>query len=103
MKVLAILTLKPETKLETVRAELATEIGGSWALYVSGVLREAYATEHPSRVVFVIEADNAATAERHLAPLPLVAAGMFQAEFEELRPFVNWSSLFAHRLSGIIE
>jgi hypothetical protein len=95
MKILAILTVKSEAKLESVRAELANEIRGSWALYSSGVLREAYATEVPTRVVFVIEADNAAAAERHLVPLPLVAAGMFQMEFVELRPFVNWSTLFA--------
>jgi hypothetical protein len=95
MKVPAILTLKPEAKLETIRAELANEIRGSWALYASGVLREAYATEVPSRVVFVIEADNAEAAERHLAPLPLVAAGTLQMEFVELRPFANWSMLFA--------
>lgn len=94
MRVLAILTLKPEAKLETVRAELANEIRGSWALYASGVLREAYATQAPTRVVFILEADDAAAAERHLAPLPLVAAGMFQLEFVELRPFVNWSTLF---------
>ena len=96
MKVLAILTLKPEARLEIVRAELANEIRGSWRLFASGVLREAYATEVPSRVVFVIETDDLAAAERHLAPLPLIAAGMFQVELMELRPFVNWSMLFVH-------
>jgi hypothetical protein len=94
MKVLAILTLHPEASLEAVRAELANEIRGSWELFTSGVLREAYATEVPSRVVFVIEADDCAAAERHLAPLPLIAAGTFRVEFMELRPFVNWSMLF---------
>ena len=94
MKVLAILTLKPDAKLESVRSELANEIRGSWALYSSGILREAYATELPTRVVFVIEADSAAAAKGHLASLPLIAAGMFDVEFVELRPFVNWSTLF---------
>lgn len=96
MKVLAMLTLVPEAKLETVRVALADELRGSWALYSSGVLREFYATEDSRRVVFVIEAENAAAAKRLLAPLPLVAAGMFQVEFVELRPFVNWSMLFMH-------
>jgi hypothetical protein len=95
MKVLAILTLKPEASLESVRAERAKEIRGSWGLFASGVLREAYATEIPSRVVFVIEAHDLAAAERQLAPLPLIAAGMFNVELMELRPFVNWSMLFA--------
>lgn len=95
MKVLAVLTLMPEAKLETVRAELADELKASWALYASGVLREVYATEDPKRVVFVLEADDAAGAKRLLAPMPLVSAAMFKMEFVELRPFVNWSMLFA--------
>jgi hypothetical protein len=94
MKVLTVLTLKPDANLEVVRSKLADEIGASWALYASGMLREAYATQLPTRVVFVIEADDVATAESHVAALPLVAAGMFQADFVELRPFVNWSKLF---------
>jgi hypothetical protein len=95
MKVLAMLTLTPQAKLETVRAELANELKTSWALYASGALREVYATEDPKRVVFVLEADDTAGAKRLLAPLPLVAAGFFTLEFVELRPFVNWSMLFA--------
>jgi hypothetical protein len=96
MKVLATLTLVPDAKLETVRAELANELRGSWALYASGVLREVYATEDPKRVVFVVEAEDSAAARRLLATLPLVAAGMFHIETLELRPFVNWAMLFAH-------
>lgn len=95
MKVLALLSLVPEAQLGTVRAELADELKGSWALYASGVLREVYATEDPKRVAFVMEAEDAAAARRQLAPLPLVAAGMFNVECLELRPFVNWSMLFA--------
>jgi hypothetical protein len=95
MKVLALLSLVPEAQLGTVRSELADELRGSWALYASGVLREVYATEDPKRVVFVMEAEDAAAARRQLAPLPLVAAGMFNVECLELRPFVNWSMLFA--------
>lgn len=95
MKVLAVLTLVPDAPLETVRAELANELRISWALYTSGVLREVYATEDPKRVVFVVETDDTAAARRLLATLPLVAAGLFNIEFLELRPFVNWAMLFA--------
>ncbi len=95
MKVLATLTLMPDAKLDTVRGELANELKGSWGLYASGVLRELYATEDPKRVIFIMEADDIAAAGRLLAPLPLVAAGMFHLELVELRPFVNWSMLFA--------
>jgi hypothetical protein len=95
MKVLAMLTLKPDARLDAVRADLANEIRGSWSLFASGVVREAYATELPSRVVFIIEADSVADAERSLSSLPLIAAGMFEVKTMELRPFVNWSLLFA--------
>jgi hypothetical protein len=90
------MTLKPEAQLETVRAELANELKGSWALYAAGVLREVYATEDPKKVVFMVEAADAEAALQILAPLPMIAAGMFKMEFVELRPFVNWSMLFAH-------
>jgi hypothetical protein len=96
MKILATLTVKPEANLEKLRAELADELRGSWALYACGALREVYATERPRRVVFVIEAADAAAARQLLAPLPWVAAGAFEIAFSELRPFVNWSMLFAH-------
>jgi hypothetical protein len=96
MKVLAIVTLMPEAPLDTVRAELVAELEGSWALYASGVLREVYATEDPNTVVFMVEAADAEAAKQILAPLPMIAAGMFKMEFLELRPFVNWSKLFAH-------
>jgi len=96
VKILAILTLMPAVEPDTVRAELAEELKGSWALYVSGVLREVYATEDPKKVVFMVEAADAASAKQVLARLPMIAAGMFNMEFVELRPFVNWSMLFAN-------
>jgi muconolactone delta-isomerase len=96
MKVLAILTLMPQAQLETVRAELANELKLSWALYASGVLREVYATEDAKRVVFIVASADIDAARQVLAPLPMIAAGMFHMEFVELRPFVNWSMLFAH-------
>ena len=52
MKVLAILTLKPETPLQTIRPQLVNEIKESWTLYASGVLRETYATDLPTRVAW---------------------------------------------------
>lgn len=95
MKILAIIDLVPGTQMDTTRAELANEIKKSWALFAAGVLRETYATALPTRVVFVLEAKDAADAERHLRELPLVAAGHFSLQLVELRPFVNWSVLFA--------
>ena len=58
-------------------------------------MREAYATPSPTRVVFVLEAADAEAALEHLRKLPLVATGLLRVELIELRPFVNWSLLFA--------
>ncbi len=95
MKVLALVTLKPGTPLTEVRPQLLDELRGSWSLYRSGVLREVYATDSPTQVVFILEADTAAAASLQVSALPLVAAGLFDVQFIELRPFVNWSMLFS--------
>jgi len=47
-------------------------------------------------VVFVLEAEDRAHAQTEISKLPLIASGSFHVELIELRPFVNWSLLFAH-------
>ena len=95
MKVLAIIDVAPGTSMDTLRAELANELRGSWKLFETGVLREAYATGTPTRVVFVLEAADTKAAQSHLDALPLIRAGSLHVDLVELRPFVNWSMLFA--------
>jgi hypothetical protein len=95
VKILAIIDVAPGARMEAVRDRLADELKGSWALFASGVLREAYATAAATRVIFILEAEDVPSAEDHLRKLPLVAAGSFRFELMELRPFVNWSTLFA--------
>ena len=95
MKILALIEVAPGAPVDAVRADLVNELRGSWSLFTSGVLREAYATASPTRVVFVLEADDVARAEAHLRTLPLVAAGHMRFDLVELRPFANWSLLFA--------
>jgi hypothetical protein len=58
------------------------------------VIREAYATGDPTRVVFVLEANDLSTAETALQQLPLVQMGYFSVAYIELRPFANWARLF---------
>jgi hypothetical protein len=96
MKILAIIDVKPDADLDSLRKQLPHELKGSWELFSGDVLREAYATATPTRVVFVLEAEGAPAAEAQLRRLPLVAGGLLQFELIELRPFVNWSMLFAH-------
>jgi hypothetical protein len=94
MNILAIVDVAESASVERIRADLKSELRASWALFTSGVLREAYATERPTRVVFVLEAADVAAAQRALDGLPLVAAGQFRVELTEFRPFANWSLLF---------
>jgi hypothetical protein len=95
MKILALVDVVAGGNLEELRAELPKEIRGSWELFSQGVLREAYATASPARVVFVLEADDVAHAQKTLDSLPLVGKKFLRGELVELRPFVNWSMLFA--------
>jgi hypothetical protein len=95
MKLLAIIDLSPNIPSEQVRSELPNELKGSWELFARGVLREAYQTESPTRVVFILEAADMTDAEEQLDRLPLVANGAMRVGLIELRPFTNWSRLFA--------
>lgn len=95
MKILALVQVAPDAPMDRVRADLAKELEGSWSLFASDILREAYVTAAPMRVVFVLEAQDVQNAKQHLEGLPLVAAGLMHFELIELRPFVNWSMLFA--------
>lgn len=96
MKLLAIIDVAATADVSEIRAQLARELEASWALFAKGILREAYATEAPTRVVFVLEAGDRTQAEAQLRRLPLIASGSFSFALIELRPFVNWSRLFAH-------
>lgn len=95
MKVMAIIDLVPGADLAKVRALLSDELRASWRLYASDVLREAYATASPSRVVFVLEAASADDARARLEEMPLVRAKLLSIEIVELRPFANWAMLFS--------
>ncbi len=95
MKFLAIIDVAEGAPIAEIRAGLGDEVRGSWSLFAAGILREAYATPTPTRVVFVLEAPSEAEAAARLTGLPLVAAGHFTWQLIELRPFVNWSLLFA--------
>ncbi len=95
MKLLAIIDVAPDAAVEEIRRELANELKGSWDLFAAGVIREAYLTDAPTRVVFILEAADVTDAEEQLDRLPLAAKGAMRVGLIELRPFTNWSRLFA--------
>ena len=74
MKILALIDVSPYAPIETIRTEIVNELKQSLELFASGVLREAYATAVPCRVVFVLETDDTVRAHEHLHQLPLVVA-----------------------------
>jgi hypothetical protein len=94
VKYLAVIDVADGVTIERIQANIRDELLGSWRLFESGVLREAYATPSPTRVVFVLEADELLRADEYLRKLPLVAAGLLRVDLMELRPFVNWARLF---------
>jgi hypothetical protein len=94
VKILALVDVVRDADMSKVRAGLEEELQGSWELYKSGVLREAYATATPTRVVFVLESESVAEALGHLSKMPLVSLGLMHIELIELKPFTNWSLLF---------
>ena len=55
-----------------MRRELPGELKGSWDLFAKGVLREAYQTDTPTRVVFILEAADMTDAEEQLERLSLI-------------------------------
>jgi hypothetical protein len=95
MKFLAIIDVVPGAPADKIRVELANEVREIWKRFCADSLREAYATEKPTRVVFVLEASDAGSAIADLDKLPLIEAGFLRHEVIELRPFANWSLLFA--------
>jgi hypothetical protein len=94
MKVLASIDAAPNASIDVIRGELKNELREAWRLYGCGILREAYATDVPTRVVFLLEAQNIPHAGEGLRALPLVASGLTLASLVELRPFTNWSAFF---------
>ncbi len=95
MKVLAVISVAPHAQPERIGAALRAELEASWGLLRAGVLREAYATDSPSRVVFILEATDVQEAAEILGRLPLVDQAQFRIELTPLLPFVNWERLFA--------
>ncbi len=94
MKVLSILTLSATADRSDIMRRLTEELRGSWALYTADVIREAYATDDPTQIVFILEAADLADAKAALERLPLVGSGSFIVQLTALRPFNNWSRLF---------
>jgi hypothetical protein len=89
--------MRPRDRVD-VRAEVArhadAELRALWQLYRDGVVREMYSPAGPGAIL-VLEAVSAREAERLVAQLPLIEAGVMALEVTELRPFAAIEMLFS--------
>ena len=69
------------------------EAAAVWDLYASDVVVEMYLPGNPGAVL-VVETTTKEEAEKMLAGLPLIKAGLIDYELIELRPFGNFERLF---------
>jgi len=70
---------------------LRAEAARAWELHQAGVVRELYFRADRSSAVLLLECTDAEEAGRHLATLPLVAAGLITFEVIPLRPYPGFA------------
>ncbi len=75
-------------------ARLKQEAARVWELQQSGALREIYFRADRHEAVLILECADAAEAERTLATLPLVAAGLIAFDVIPLVPYPGLARLF---------
>lgn len=73
---------------------LKKEAAQVWELQQSGALREIWFRQDRSDAVLMLECSDAAEAERMLATLPLVSAGLIAFAVIPLRPYPGLARLF---------
>ena len=96
MKILVQFRLKEGVAVSSVSKDLfVREELWAWSRYRTDQVREFYLTQHAGRIAVVAEYANAAAAQEDMSSLPLMRAGIMEAEFLELHPFTNWELLFA--------
>jgi hypothetical protein len=95
MKVLAIGHAQPGIGWEDIAPYVGEEARSVWELYESDRVREFYLrAAHRPGVVLVFETDDVSEAERLVAALPIVEAGLLDFEVVPLRPYMGLRELF---------
>ena len=98
MKVLAIGHAQPGIRWEHIAPYVGVEARSVWELYESDRIREFYLrADHRPGVVLVFESDDVSEAERLVAALPIVEAGLLDFEVVPLRPYIGLRELFEER------
>jgi hypothetical protein len=95
MKFLALERELPGATAARFQPLLKDEARRVWELQQSGSLREIYFDARQHTAVLVLECGNLEEAQRLLADLPLVAAGLIAFELIPLAPYDGFARLFA--------
>ena len=94
MKVLAIGHAQTGIRWEHIAPYVGVEARSVWELYESDRVREFYLqANHRPGVVLVFESDDVREAERVVAALPMVKAGLLDFEVIPLRPYIGFREL----------
>lgn len=95
MQILALSQRAPGVTAAELAAHQAAEARAACALIAQGVIRSAHLCPDRPGSVLVLECDSVATAQTHLATLPMVREGLVRFDAWEMRPYTGWQALFA--------
>jgi len=95
MKILALEKEVPGITAAAFAPHLRAEAARVWELQQSGVLREIHFRQDRSDAVLILECADAGEAQRVLATLPLVQAGLISFEVIPLKPYPGLARLFS--------
>jgi hypothetical protein len=94
VKVLALGHAQTGIRWEHIAPYVGEEARSVWELYESDRVREFYLrADHRPGVVLVFESDDVREAERVVAALPMVKAGLLDFEVIPLRPYIGFREL----------
>ena len=97
MKVLAVGHAQSGVGWEHIAPYVGEEARHVWELYESDRVREFYLrADYQPGVVLIFECDDATEAERLVAELPIVGAGLLEFEVVPLRPYAGLRQLFGN-------
>ncbi|HLO30616.1 MAG TPA: muconolactone Delta-isomerase family protein [Anaerolineales bacterium] len=94
MKILAMEIETDGVTPEQFQPHLKAEARSVWELYQRGTIREYYFRADRSEAVLVLECSDTNEAQRVLASLPLVQAGLISFEVIPLIPYPGFARLF---------
>lgn len=94
MLVYAIMRLKPDTTLDSVKAHGQEEARAVWAQIAADTFRAVSLTVNQPGAVIQIEAPDVASAGVAMATLPLVREGLVAVEYLPVGPYRNLEAIF---------